>query len=250
MKVGWLVDESEYVGGAELTMREFKDAAPEGTEFTNENPDVWVVGNCVTFGADWIGKLDAPVVRYIHDAYPHGDPHLRAWLLENALCVFTSPLHRKSFRWNAERWEIVPPPVDTTRFREAKADRSPEAVHVGHFYWAGKGGHLLYEWAENNQTRLNVFGTGPLMPPPSEYVIHRGGLEYEQVPEVLASYETFVHLPTGVEPFGRAVVEARAAGCKVVANRNVGALYYLQEAPAKLETAAQDFWSLVIREAS
>ena len=63
-------------------------------------------------------------------------------------------------------------------------------------------------------------------------------------PEILGRYERFVFLPTTVEPFGRAVVEAWAAGCELIVNRNVGALHWLEN-PAGLRTAAADFWSLV-----
>jgi hypothetical protein len=42
-------------------------------------------------------------------------------------------------------------------------------------------------------------------------------------------------------------VEADAAGCKVITNRLVGARYWLEKAPDKLESAADDFWKLVTR---
>ena len=54
-----------------------------------------------------------------------------------------------------------------------------------------------------------------------------------------------MHLPTEPEPFGRAVVEAWAAGCQLVVNGLVGAVHYLQHDPGALETAAADFWAVV-----
>ena len=268
MRVGWLTDDPGYRGGAELTMDEFKAAAPDGVEFfTLSSNDVWggskscqemldvcVVGNCVTYGERHISALSTrPVVRYWNDLAPHGDPTLKRWLLDNATNVFTSPLHRKAFPWTvAGKWEIVPPPVDLERFREARTGdaRSPNACSISTWTYGGKGGFLLNEWAEANETKLSVYGQGPFRPDESEWVTHRGPLEYEDVPRVMASYERFVLLPTKVEPFGRCYVEAFAAGCKVTANGNVGARYFIEEAREKLETAAHDFWQIVERVAS
>jgi glycosyltransferase involved in cell wall biosynthesis len=63
---------------------------------------------------------------------------------------------------------------------------------------------------------------------------------------LLAQYETFVFLPTVIEPFGRLVVEAWAAGCRIVTNNLVGAKWWIENEPGKLDTAAQDFWRVVL----
>lgn len=103
--------------------------------------------------------------------------------------------------------------------------------------WAnpGKAPHLAAEWGE-----VDFFGVGDFAPPGCRPVA------YDDMPALLASYETFVFLPTAVEPFGRLVVEAAAAGCKVVTNRLVGARYYLEEAPELLDGAADRFWEVVL----
>ena len=263
MRVGWLVDDPGYRGGAELTMEEFKAAAPDGVEVVAHpasdladdagHVDAWVVGNSVTYDARFVNVLaTAPVIRYQNDLSYHGDQQLQGWLRENATYVFCSPLHRAAFKPHVERWEIVPPPVDLERFREARTGdaRSPNACHVGQFMYGGKAGFMLQEWSEANQTKINVFGSGPFAPENTEWLTNRGPLDYEEVPRVLASHETHVHLPTKIEPFGRAVVEAWAAGTKTVVNGNVGARYYIEEAREKLETASSDFWKIVERAAS
>jgi glycosyltransferase involved in cell wall biosynthesis len=66
------------------------------------------------------------------------------------------------------------------------------------------------------------------------------------MPALLARYETFVFLPTVIEPFGRLVAEAWAAGCRIVTNDLVGAKYWIQNDPDAIETAAEDFWKLVL----
>jgi len=62
----------------------------------------------------------------------------------------------------------------------------------------------------------------------------------------MARYQTFVFLPTVIEPFGRTVAEAWAAGCEIVTNGLVGARYWLEENPDALDTAAEDFWGVVL----
>ena len=46
------------------------------------------------------------------------------------------------------------------------------------------------------------------------------------MPDLLARYQTFVYLPSAIEPFCRVAVEAWAAGCDVLVNSLVGARYY------------------------
>jgi len=105
----------------------------------------------------------------------------------------------------------------------------------------GKGPGRVIEWGEANGG-LDVFGGGPFAPPGSEPV------EYDCMPELLARYKRFVFLPLVLEPFGRLVVEAAAAGCEIVTNRLVGSCWWLETQPDKLDTAAEDFWKLVTDE--
>ena len=62
---------------------------------------------------------------------------------------------------------------------------------------------------------------------------------------MLFSYETFVFLPTEPEPFSRTTVEAWAAGCKLVVNRNIGALHWIENDPQALSTASERLWGIV-----
>ncbi len=249
MRVAFLYDagnEDGTLGGAELTMREFALAAPDGVRLVTEEPDAYVVGNCTSFGPELIERLDGHrVIRYFNDVDPHSDSRLRRWLLKNAVCIFTSPLHAERFPHELQMDPVlVPPAVDLDAFRPTRqVDRNTErngAVAIGAYQNAGKGGQALGEWAQHNGG-LDIYGTGLYLPG----VYHRGALDYTDVPKTLWRYETFVHLPSDLEPFGRAVVEAWAAGCELVVNGNVGAVHWIREEPEKLETAAEDFWSVV-----
>lgn len=228
------------LGGAELTMREFADAAPEPLVESLDEADTVVIGNCVGFGMELakalIGKR---VVWYHNDLSPHINSDLKGWLDHHATHMFCSPLQRDRYGRDGH---LIPPAIDLNRFRSADGVREG-VVSVGSWQNPMKGQQSLLEWAVEHGP-VDVYGTGPFIPrtPPLEY---KGPLEPEGVPEVLAAYQTFVHLPWAVEPFGRCVVEAWASGCELVVNRLVGATYWIREAPSALESAAEDFWKMV-----
>lgn len=251
MKVAMLVDPGNAdgtVGGAELTMQEFALAAPEDVEWVTADADVFIIGNCTTVPKEAIETFgDRPVFRYFNDVDPHSDPELRAWFLANATTIFTSPLHVERFPFKVENPVLIPPPVGLEAFRPSRQIRRNQKrsgnVTVGAFQNPGKGAQALTEWADVSGG-LTVYGTGQFLPY-GPNVDYKGPLDYKQVPSVLWSHKTFVHLPTVTEPFGRGVVEAWAAGCELVVNGNVGATHWIQNDPDALATAATDFWSLI-----
>jgi glycosyltransferase involved in cell wall biosynthesis len=108
----------------------------------------------------------------------------------------------------------------------------------------GKGGHLVAEWAAQNEP-VDVYGYGPFLPM-GPGVRNCGPVEQVQLPTVLSKYERFVFLPVALEPFGRCVVEAWASGCQIITNELVGARHWIEQEPGKVETAAEDFWSVVL----
>jgi glycosyltransferase involved in cell wall biosynthesis len=244
MNVAILADQGNAdgtVGGAELTMREFAACCPKEITLTDlEHAETVIVSNCVGFPSstirDLVGKR---VIRYFNDLDPHSDRELQAWLIDNAELVFTSPLHREKMGLEGD---VIPPALDLSRFKVKRKGRAG-AVSVGAWQNPGKGQQLLREWADLNEP-VDVYGTGRFTPHgPNLNVM--GPVEYEQVPGVLARYKTFVHLPTALEPFGRAVVEAWASGCDLVINGNVGARYWIEEDPQGLRDAGERFWGLV-----
>ena len=258
MKVAWLADAGNQdgsIGGAELTHREFAAAAPGGVEIIPVDPqnlelvagcDRACVFNTVTYPPETIAALEGrPVVRYWNDMAPHGDPELKAWLAANAVNVFCSPLHRDRFHLHAADAHVIPPALDLERLHAAAGLDVPTlddtVVSVGAWMNAGKAPHRAAEWAAEHGKQIVFFGPGPFAPDSCQ-----GVLPPEQVPLMLRSFDTFVFLPTALEPFGRAVAEAALVGCEIVTNQLVGARYWLEENPDGLASAAEDFWKLVL----
>jgi glycosyltransferase involved in cell wall biosynthesis len=257
VKVAWLADAFEHRGGAELSQAEFRAAAPAGVELVDVPPDaldrvagcdVACVHNCVTYPAETVDALAGrPALRYWHDlARPGGpgEPALVSWAAERATSVFTSPLHRDRFPHRIDgQTHTIPPAIDLARFRPAKGERPRGACWLGSAMHAGKGLLQACEWAEEHEA-VDFWGVEPGQVAQSERIQPKGHVPPEHVPTILARYRRFVFLPTTVEPFGRAVVEAWAAGCELVVNRNVGALHWLDH-PDALASAGADFWRLV-----
>lgn len=245
MRVGWLVDEPTSNGGAELTQAEFRAAAPDDVEIVDCRPggrwdaDRYVIHNCVQYTPRDLQRLTGkPVVKYWHDVGPWIAPEAREWLDGNALHVCCSPLQADHMGLDAL---CVPPPVDLARFEEAASHVNGSrsgCVSAGSWRNHGKAPHKAAEWGARNGG-VDFYGGGPLAPPGSEEV------SYDAMPALLAQYDTFVFLPTVIEPFGRTVAEAWAAGCEIVTNGLVGARYWLEERPDAIGTAAEDFWGVV-----
>lgn len=247
MRVGWLVDIPDLPGGAELTQDEFRAAAPDGIEIVDCPPgavdptcDLFVVQNCVQYTIEDLNAIgDAPTTKFWHDVGPWLQADVREWLDTHATYMCCSPIQAEHMGIKAH---LIPPPVDIARFAQAaesvNGGRSG-AVSVGSWRNYGKAPHKVAEWAARNEP-VDFFGGGFLAPPGSQEV------SYESMPTLLAQYETFVFLPTVIEPFGRVVAEAWAAGCAVVTNELVGAGYWIRENPEAIETAAEDFWRLVL----
>lgn len=248
MKVGWLHDGGNMdgtMGGAELTQAEFRQAAPEGVEVIDcprgeveSGLDRYVAHNVVFYALEDLKAADAKLVKYWHDVGPHVPADVRSELDERAVHVCCSPIQRDHLGVTAE---LIPPAIDLSRFRAARSQNGvvrKGIVALGPWMNHGKHPRPVFQWADGLQ--VDFYGSGPLAPLTARPV------DYEDLPDLLAKYETFVHLPLVIEPFGRGVVEAWAAGCKVVTNRLVGARYWIEERPLGLDTAAADFWRLVL----
>jgi glycosyltransferase involved in cell wall biosynthesis len=132
--------------------------------------------------------------------------------------------------------------VNLSRFEEAAARQNGNrkgSVSVGSWRNYGKAPHRVAEWGAANGG-VDFYGGGMFAPGASREI------PYESMPELLASYERFVFLPSVLEPFGRVVAEAWGAGCEIVTNDLVGAKWWITERPEAIETAAEDFWKVVL----
>lgn len=254
MRVGWLQDDPGYVGGAELTAKEFKDNAPAGLEIVDcplggvqAGLDVYVLQNVARYRSEDLDQIGgAPFFKYLHDVYPHAfHPEVRRRVLDEAELIFCSPAHRERMGLEGV---CIPPPVNLSAFRPNRQVRRngkrSGACSVAQWRNPGKGAHLLVEWAAQNDTKVDCYGPGPYFPE-GPNIDHHGPLEPAFLPQVLWAHETFVFLPFDFEPFCRTVAEAYTAGCEVVTNSLIGATYWLERNPDAIETAAADFWATV-----
>jgi len=251
MKVGWITDRPNYVGGAEITQRAFRQCAPERIEFTACPPggvvpelDVYLAHNVVEYELADLERIGGrPVVWYHHDLSPWIAPEVRGWLDERARHIFCSPLQADNYVSKLAGHDLIPPAMDLSGFRPDVPQVRSGNVSIAQWRGHGKGGQQLAAWSARHGD-VDVYGTGELVPGGGN-LHHRGPLEEHQVAETLWRYERFVFLPTAIEPFGRCVAEAWAAGCNLTVNGNVGALHWIREDPGKLDTAGRDYWEAV-----
>lgn len=247
-RIGWLADQGKTVGGAELTHSEFRAAAPEGVEIVDCPPgdvaddcDVYVVHNCVLYDPpDFAPIAGKPAFKYWHDVGPWIQDGVRPFLARmRHICC--SPIQADYMRLPDAA--TIPPPVDLDRFRRAAAlmngDRAG-IVSVGSWRNYGKAPHKAAEWASRHGDTVDFYGGGVFAPPTSREIAYQG------MPRLLAKYQTFVFLPTVIEPFGRLVAEAWAAGCEIVTNNLVGAKWWIENDPHAMDTAADDFWRVIL----
>lgn len=248
MKVGWLADPSAYTGGAELTQADFRAAAPDGVEIIDcppggvaEDLDLYVANNVTAYTVADVEPI-SELRWYHHDLSPHIDPGVRE-ILNGGRHIFCSPAQRDRYGIGGE---LVPPPLDPGRFKPPRqsAKRREGTCSIASWQNPGKGAVALSRWAQANEP-VAVYGDGPFAPrhPAIDY---KGGLEPGMVAQTLWRYQRFVFLPFAFEPFCRCVVEAQMAGCEVVTNGLVGGLYWLKGRARAIETAAEDFWRVVL----
>jgi glycosyltransferase involved in cell wall biosynthesis len=256
VRVGWLCDPVvSYVGGAEMVANELASQAPNWIDLVpcppdsvSENVDMYVLQNCTAYDYSVIPTLaKKPVVKMIHDVWPDGDAALRSWVLHNAArLLFVSPVQRDNFKYSffAES-ALVPANVNTAPFIRAKGDSQDRkgVVWLGRM-WPGKGLQAAVEWAIENKTPVDFYGYGYSQKdiPETPYTHYCTAVDYETIPGLLAAYKTYLFLPDALDCYSRTTVEAYAAGCELVVNGNVGALYWLQNDPVAVHEGAIRFW--------
>ena len=100
IRVGWLADDGDYIGGAELTQSEFRAAAPDGVEIVDcpaggvvRGLDRYAIHNCIRYTpGDLAAIRDAPAVKYHNDVGTWLTPECRELLDRHARPVCCSPL--------------------------------------------------------------------------------------------------------------------------------------------------------------
>lgn len=264
MVIAWLADRyTDITGGAELSDDAFLAAAPDGVEVLPWPPskrppleriDAFILNNCIFYGDPWLEMLkQRPVIKHIHDLWPFGSPYVRRWVLDNAaLVIFNSQKQRELFQFPVGApYAYVPQPVDVARFRAAaeayNGDRQG-VIWLGRVE-VGKGIQNVVDWALRNDTPVDVYGrsdspmTHAQLVPPCRYC---GPVAYGDLPELLARYEKFIHLPVKTDICGRVAVEAWAAGCELILGGDVETFWKWVEM-TDFQNAGAEFWEKVLR---
>jgi glycosyltransferase involved in cell wall biosynthesis len=247
-RVGWIADPVVEVGGAELTQAELRAAAPAEVQIVDCPPggvdgdcDIYAIHNCVDYTAGELAVITRrPAVKYHNDVGPWLSGEARSLLARHARPVCASPLQANYMRLRDAA--LIPPPVDLERFETAALavnGNRAGSVCVASWRNLGKGAQRAADWGQHHGG-VDFYGAGPLAPAGAQPV------PYEAMAALLARYSTFVFLPSVLEPFGRLVCEAWAAGCEIVTNNLVGARYWIENDPDAIRTAAGDYWRLVL----
>jgi glycosyltransferase involved in cell wall biosynthesis len=159
--------------------------------------------------------------------------------------VFVSPMQRRLVQSVVD----VPlpnviysrPQIDTSLFRPLGLERDIDVLYVGTIKEA-KGYHNLIE--RFGADRLTLVGPSDLGEPIQGHWL--GPMPHEALPEIFNRARTFAHLPSWIEPMGRAVVEAALCGCDLVLNDRVGVTSYDPtdwQDPRTVSVNADRFWT-------
>lgn len=289
MKIGWLqdLDPMTEFGGAQFTDRahivtgfrrghDVHVLVPGKPSDPLESFDLVIVSNCTSVALGMFEEMrgkKVPFVFFFHDFGPMVCKYRLLFPMEErcrSLCylrerwapilrgarlnIWLSPLHRTSFLW-AYPWlrhlpyRLVPSPVDGALFYDmGLARRGVLAVNSDVSF---KGVDNLIRWAEENSgANITLVGGNPegrTFPPNVTLVSPRS---YSEMNQLYNEHEVFLHLASNIEPFGRTCAEALLAGCRVVGNRNVGALSYpwfrsAEDVARNCALAPQRFWEAV-----
>ena len=249
IRVGWLADNPGFVGGAEITQAEFRAAAPDIVEVVDCRPgridttcDRYAIHNSLTYSLRDFAKLeDKRVVRYWNDVGMWYPVEHRAWLDENATPICASKLQADYMGLSGAI--LIPPAIDLEPFRRVAASVNGHRrgmVSVAQWRNWSKGQAAAARYAAEHGVGIDFYGGGAAAPSGSREVAHPG------MPELLARYRTFVFLPNLIEPFGRLVAEAWAAGLELVVNDLVGAMEWIEDYPDVIDAAAGLFWDVVL----
>jgi len=258
-RIGLVYDDPEktgYWGGAEYGMVQLTKDAPNDFEIAYCGPDLnwpevdgYVIGNCYQYSPVIIEKLEQrPVLHIIQDIWQHGDLKLKTWLAHYAkVSVMASP---KLAEWVTIKVEtpveFIPCAVDLQPFRAAagKYKERTGACFIGRL-WAGKGIQNALNWSAKFGIPVDFYGEGPLQYELNKFNLWKGNLLPQEVPEIMAKYNTFVFLPAEHDPGTRTILEAHSAGMHLVTNGKTGATWWIQHQPEALYNISGQYWKLI-----
>lgn len=255
MRLGWLADPpSQIIGGAELCVEQLARDRPAGVEIVPCPPggivrdvDAYAVHNCTRYTlAEFLTTADRtrPILKLVYEQWWHGDPALRAYFLAtSALALFLSPPHLVQFPHRIQcPTGIMPTIVDLEPFRDLKDDRRRGTMWLGQMTSFHKGVEDAVGWAVDHGETVDFYGGGWMRPPDHPNVRDHGQVPHDEVPALMAAHERFLFLPTLLDTCSRTIFEAWASGMELVTNENVGATWWIENAPELIETGSSTFW--------
>ena len=148
--------------------------------------------------------------------------------------IFLSPLHQKVVNHiitiDGPQQHVVASPIDFDKFRSTVPfeERQPVAMVSGDARRVAPDVEALAK-AEGYKTHHLDYLSIP----------------YDQMPDLLNSFQAVVVAPMMYHSFGRMAVEAIACGCKLITNNRVGAMSYPDPVAAS-KTAIADFWRIIL----
>ncbi len=259
MKIGWMQDRVGFVGGTEISCETLIKNAPDWIDEihlceANKRPpevDLFIIQRGVSYDSRWIEVLqDTPFVLHLRDPWTVGDPVFKRWALDNAkTIIFNSPNAIKYFVFpvDQEKIALVPPPVDVAKFKAASQEERRGNIFVGRV-GPTKGAHIAVDYAIRTGEQMDFYGQNSGL---YEYenlprnITFHGFTDYNKLPQIMGKAKTFHLYPMWVETYGRVVVEAWAAGCDLMVEGNVGALWWIEHQPDLIPHGIKIFWDTI-----
>jgi len=219
-----------------------------------------IVSNFIELAQTEIGKklfaelLNRKFIRYIHDY--DGLPIIEDNQIQKDIynkaqkVIFLSPLHKKTYlekyKLNDKPTLIIPPYINVNAFKSFKS------VVTGNLLLGEviihKGIENVYNYLVENDEYADWYTWNTDHEVKLGNVTFKPSVSYSFMPILFNTYETFIHLPEWIEPFGRTVAEAFLTDIKLETNKNVGFLSYnwdMQETKENLMNARFQFWKSI-----
>lgn len=197
-------------------------------------------------------------VRLEHDMCSYLNPNVRRMLYESChKSFFLTQYHYQQFVDKYGDYfvnvEIVPDPIDKTKFFDMGLSRSDEILYIGYAHYL-KGTDNFLKYANQNPDKKFVAASWGS----NEYIsamriapnITQRLVPFEEMPKLYNSHRQMYYNPIVQEPFCRAVGEALMCGVSIIGDSDrIGSLHMYKEDPSnfanRCHNAASTFWSII-----
>lgn len=172
----------------------------------------------------------------------------RELFIKALLNIFVSPLHASVFHRIypeiKDKTFILKPLVDIDRFEDRNRVRDIKYASYGGMGEA-KGFYNIRERYPDKE--VVFFGSTGELAEKYGYGKVVGRIPYDEMPEFLNRVDYYIHMPRWPEPHGLIVNQAVLSGCKLIANKNVGALTHEFNIADKstYKNNAEEFWEKI-----